>query len=245
MGGPVTQDPSVLQCPSSSGRVPGCRACSSLDCWQLRLAHSSSGGLWLQWCPTVMVCDLSGAVSRQVSQTQQHQEALPQGDSGDLLPCLTDTLTAAQLLCKQSWDWGLFLFIPLHKILKFEKNKTHTNIRKAPNTQRCFQRKIFPICSCWAGLLSLCPMVQCCPFWGLLFLGRTWMQEPVQIRGLLSLVHGPLTRLLQSKYMQIHWLYPLSLEELSGACCATKDWFLSHPAVSPKSCRDTCQYEPH
>lgn len=69
---------------------------------QLRLAHGSSGGLWLQWCPTVVVCDLSGLVPGQVSQTQQHPEAQPRGDSEDLLPCLTDALPAAQLLCKQS-----------------------------------------------------------------------------------------------------------------------------------------------
>lgn len=62
----------------------------------------AEAGPQLQWCPTVMVCGLCSVVPGQVSQTQEHQEALPQCDSGDLQPSLTDALPAAQLLCKQS-----------------------------------------------------------------------------------------------------------------------------------------------
>lgn len=114
----------------------------------------AEAGPQLQWCPTVMVCGLCGVVPGQVSQTQEHQEALPQCDSGDLLPSLTDALPAAQLLCKQSWDWGLFLFIPSHKIFKFEKKPTPTPGK--PPTTKDISRE---------GYSPFSPAGQdCCPF---------------------------------------------------------------------------------
>lgn len=246
-GGRVTFSPRVLL---SNTTPQCCSAVSQQQQWQsLDAGHSSAGllgaeaGSQLQWCLTVMVCGLSGVVPRQVSQTQQHQEALPQGDSGDLMPCLTDALPAAQLLFKQSWDWGLFLFIPLHKIFKFgkkiQKQPTPTS-GKPPLPKGVSREGYFPFAPAGAGLLSLCPVVQCFPFWGLMFWGQTWMQEPVQIRGLLSLAHGPLASPLQSEYK-----FTDCIPCLPGACCATQDWFLSHPAVSPKSCREMCQCEPY
>lgn len=91
MGGPVT---SVLQC-----CVPAAAAVAeSWDAGHFLIGLlGAEAGPWLQcWLVAPVVSHCHGLWPLVLSQTQQHQAALPQGDSGDLLPCLTDALPAAQ-----------------------------------------------------------------------------------------------------------------------------------------------------
>lgn len=148
MGGPVRQDASVLKC-----CVPAAAVAEPWDAghavswtagswgWPTAPVVSHCHGLWpLRCCPQAGVTD-PGAVCLSVT-------------VGDLLPSLTDALPAAQLLCKQSWDWGLFLFIPSHKIFKFEKNPTPTP-GKPPITKDISREGYFPFFPAGQG---------CCPF---------------------------------------------------------------------------------
>lgn len=115
--------PQGWKCCVPATAMAGSRDAGDAVSWaalELRLGHGSSAG------PAGSgVYGLCGVFPGSASQTRQHREALPRGDSGESATSRTDTLPAAQLLCKQFWAWVLVLFIWLHKIFKFEK-KTQT-----------------------------------------------------------------------------------------------------------------------